>query len=309
MNLSQLRYFVEVAKSGSATAAAKALYTAQPTISTQIKRLERELGCSLFARTGRNLALTPSGRKFLPYAENILNSVSAAEEVMDARTSMENGSLSFGYLGTAHRYLIAEVAGRLNAKFPNTRMDFRGQNSAQVAELVREGACDAGLVMLPIDDRQLSVSEPVSVQEHYYWTAARERVVPRIDLAEISRRRIVLGDASYRDVDPLRRQLSFAMQDRGLDFLPFIEVELLESALEIAARGIADIIATELSVKAQGVEDVLFRVPIEDPTHESLAVVKRSELWGHRAIDEFEVAVREAFAAQSIANSYGTNKK
>lgn len=81
MNLKQLYYFKRLAETEHYTEAASALCITQPALSHAISELEKELGVALFARRGRNIQITPNGKRFLPYVE-------------DALTSLENGRMT-----------------------------------------------------------------------------------------------------------------------------------------------------------------------------------------------------------------------
>src|SRR5215210_5087596 len=105
MTLQQLTYFLSAAEHGSFSAAAESLHMAQPSLSEQIRRLEAELGVSLFARTGRRLELTEAGRLLLPQAERTLAAAhEAAESVREVR-ELAAGTATFGTLGNAPFYL------------------------------------------------------------------------------------------------------------------------------------------------------------------------------------------------------------
>ena len=73
MNYNHLRYFWAAAREGSVTSAAEALHVSQPTVSAQIRKLERSLGHELFDRSGRALTLTPEGRVVFDYADEIFH--------------------------------------------------------------------------------------------------------------------------------------------------------------------------------------------------------------------------------------------
>lgn len=89
MDLQQLLYFMTAAKHHSITKAAEILYVSQPSISTGILRLEAELGVALFDRKPRGIELTLAGKRFFPYAENILQSVDNAKNAMRASGSKQ----------------------------------------------------------------------------------------------------------------------------------------------------------------------------------------------------------------------------
>jgi len=75
ITLQQLRYFLSAVEHGSLSAAAAAHFIAQPSLSEQIRRLEQQLGISLFIRTNRKLILTDAARTLIPYAERAIGAV------------------------------------------------------------------------------------------------------------------------------------------------------------------------------------------------------------------------------------------
>src|ERR687890_1295636 len=167
MTLPQLRYFLAAADHGSFSAAAADLHMAQPSLSDQIRKLEAELGVALFARAGRKLALTEAGRMLRPHAERTLASADeAVESVKEVRT-LTGGTVSFGTFGSAHHYLLGGLVEDFRRRHPDVRVRVVGQNSAEVADAIREGALEAGLIALPIDDRGLEVRPSIREEIHY----------------------------------------------------------------------------------------------------------------------------------------------
>ena len=82
MTLRQLRYIDVIAKRGSLTAAAEALFVTQPSLTAALRELEQELGITLFLRSRKGLTLTPAGEEFLGYARQILDQVSLVEQAL-----------------------------------------------------------------------------------------------------------------------------------------------------------------------------------------------------------------------------------
>src|SRR5437763_3206662 len=157
MTLQQLTYFLAATDHGSFSAAADTLSMAQPSLSEQIRRLEAELGAPLFVRAGRGLELTEAGRRLRPHAERTLAAAQAAAESVREVRDLTGGTVAFGTFGSAHYYLLGGLVQDFRGRYPDVRVRVIGQNSAGVADAVRDGQLEAGLVVLPVDDRGLGV--------------------------------------------------------------------------------------------------------------------------------------------------------
>src|SRR5690349_19922941 len=174
MTLQQLTYFLAAAEHGSFSAAANALLLAQPSLSEQIRRLEAELGVPLFVRAGRGVELTDAGRILRPYAQRVLAETQEAMESVREVRDLTGGTVAFGFFGGAHHSLLGDVVQKFHSLYPAVRLRAVGQNSAEVADAVRDGRLEAGMVMLPIDDVGLEVRR-VGSDELLYVSAVPER--------------------------------------------------------------------------------------------------------------------------------------
>jgi DNA-binding transcriptional LysR family regulator len=242
LTLQQLAYFLASADHGSFSAAAESLHMAQPSLSEQIRRLEAELGVPLFVRAGRGLELTEAGRLLRPHAERTLAEAQAAAESVREVRGLTGGTVAFGTFGSAHHYLTGGLVQDFRKRYPRVRVRVVGQNSAEVADAVRDGHLEAGLVVLPVDDRGLDV-RPAFEEELLYLSADPERVREPVTIEHLARAPLILYDARWSEVDPLRRQLRELAQRAGVVLEPEIEVEYMTAALDLAARGLGDTFA------------------------------------------------------------------
>src|SRR3954469_847045 len=175
MTLQQLSYFLAAAENGSFSAAANALLMSQPSLSDQIRRLEAELGVPLFVRAGKGVELTDAGRILRPYAERVLAETQEAMESVREVRDLTGGTVAFGFFGGAHHSLLGDVVERFRTSYPGVRLRAIGQNSAEVADAVRDGTLEAGMVILPVEDTGLEVRR-VQSEELLYISADPERV-------------------------------------------------------------------------------------------------------------------------------------
>ena len=274
MTLQQLRYFLAAAEHGSFSAAAESLLMAQPSLSDQIRRLEAELGVPLFARAGRKLVLTEAGRMLHPHAERTLASAEeAVESVKEVRT-LTGGTASFGTFGSAHHYLLGGLVQDFRARYPDVRVRVVGQNSAEVADAVRDGTLEAGLIALPIDDRGLEV-RPSIREENHYVSASPQRLTKPKTIEDIAAAPMILYDARWGAVDPMRRQLDERAQRAGVRIEPQIEVEYMTAALDLASRRLGDTIAAPSVLVTRGFEHSLGSVSLDPPLYDTFAFVTR----------------------------------
>jgi DNA-binding transcriptional LysR family regulator len=259
---------------------------AQPSLSEQIRRLEAELGVALFTRSRRGLILTEAGRLLRPHAERTLaDAREAAESVREVR-DLTGGTVAFGTFGSAHHYLLAGLIGDFRARHPTVRVRAVGQNSAEVAEAVREGVLEAGLVALPVDDRGLDVT-PAMREELEYVSAEPARVREPMTIERLAAGPLILYDARWGADDPIRRQLRERAQEAGVQLEPDIEVEYVTAALELAARGLGDTIAPRSIVTTRGYGRKLFSAPFHPPLHETFAFIRRRNAHLSPAVREF----------------------
>jgi DNA-binding transcriptional LysR family regulator len=259
---------------------------AQPSLSEQIRRLEAELGVALFARVGRGLELTEAGRLFRPHAERTVAAAQeAAESVREVR-DMTGGTVAFGTFGSAHHYLLAGLLQDFRTQFPNVRVRAIGQNSAEVADAVRDGQLEAGLVALPIDDRGLDV-RPAMREEVLYISADAERLREPMTIERLAAAPLILFDARFGADDPMRRQLRERAQQAGVTIEPQIEVEYVTAALELAARGLGDTVTSQQMIRARGLSRRLAGVRFDPPLYDTFAFITRRNAHLSPATREF----------------------
>jgi DNA-binding transcriptional LysR family regulator len=274
MTLQQLNYFLAVAEERSFSRAAGTLHLTQQSLSEQIKRLESELGVPLFVRAGRRLELTEAGRLFRPEAERTIAAAEEAREVVRELRTLEGGSVSFGTFGSAHHYLLTGLVRDFRRRHPHVRVRVVGQNSSEVADAVRDGRLEAGLIVLPIDDRGLEVRALEFREEIMYMSADPERVTAPKTVEELAQAPLILYDARWGTGDPTRRQLAERAQRAGVTMEAEIEVEYLTAALDLASRGVGDTLAPAAVARTRGYRQLKW-VSLDPPLYDTFAFVTR----------------------------------
>lgn len=145
MELHQLRYAVAVADTASFTAAAARERVAQSGVSSQVQRLERELGVALFDRSGRRVTLTPEGERMMPLLRAALSSVDAVrEQAADLRGAVI-GSLRVGTVTGLDWPVLFDALAEIHHAHPGVELNLREGISGTLIEQVREGELDVAV--------------------------------------------------------------------------------------------------------------------------------------------------------------------
>ena len=155
MNLRDLRYLVAVADHRHFGRAAEACFVSQPTLSTQLKKLERELGVELVERNPRHILLTAVGEAVVERARSVLRETDTIRDIARRATDPDAGSLRVGLFPTLAPYLLPHVVPTLHERFPKLELLLVEEKSATVLQRLREGQLDVGLLALPVHDDHL----------------------------------------------------------------------------------------------------------------------------------------------------------
>jgi LysR family hydrogen peroxide-inducible transcriptional activator len=158
MEIHQLRYFCAIVRAGSFTRAAEQLGIAQPSLSQQIKRLEKQLGTSLFERLGRSVRLTSSGEGVHQVALALLQQVAEAESRIAA---LNEGwaTLRVGVIPTIMPYFIARRISGFLAQFPRVTVQFKEETTSRLVQALQDGEIDLAVVGLPVPNADMVCSE------------------------------------------------------------------------------------------------------------------------------------------------------
>lgn len=155
MNLRDLKYLVALADLRHFGKAADACFVSQPTLSTQIRKLEDELGVVLVERAPRKVMLTAAGLDVVQRARRIVADVEQMREAARRSRDPESGTLRLGVFPTLGPYLLPHVVPTLRARFPQLELLLVEEKSDELLQRLREGKLDAALLALPLHDDQL----------------------------------------------------------------------------------------------------------------------------------------------------------
>jgi LysR family hydrogen peroxide-inducible transcriptional activator len=193
MEIHQLRYFSAIVRAGSFTRAAEELGIAQPSLSQQIRALEKQIGTPLFERLGRSVRLTTYGEALRQPAADILRQVAEAQSSLANLQSGVRGKLRVGVIPTILPYLIAPRIGAFLKLFPEVELQLTEDTTARLVEQLQAGDLDLAVSGLPVRNPDIVCSE--LTREPLLLAVADDHPLARkssVDLHDLRNQRLLL---------------------------------------------------------------------------------------------------------------------
>jgi LysR family hydrogen peroxide-inducible transcriptional activator len=151
MTLTELRYIVAVARERHFGRAARACFVSQPTLSVAIRKLEEELGVTLFERAGTEVRLTPIGERVVAQAQRALEQTDVIKQIAQQGRDPLSGPLRFGVIYTIGPYLLPHLIPLLHKRAPRMPLLIEENYTAALSELLKEGVLDVIMISLPFE--------------------------------------------------------------------------------------------------------------------------------------------------------------
>lgn len=219
MELQQLRYLRSVVRTGSVTAAAEAEFVAQPSISKQLRQLERELGIPLLHRVGRGVEPTEAAIALAELTDRILDDLASTVAHFKEPGDGTGSTLRVAATETASDYLLPRVFAAWRREFPGARLSVEMLGTDAVVTEVLDGRVDIGVVALPLIDARLEVMDVLDEEVF--------AVVPRAHPLA-SHKTVKLDDVLVSE------ELLLSMRGRGLRAL--VEQTATREGVQLSSR-------------------------------------------------------------------------
>ncbi len=194
MELRALGYFVAVADEESFTRAAERCHVAQPSISSQIQALERELGEALFERLPRGITLSAAGQVLLPYARQCLALAEAAKSEFAERAGLLSGEFGLGTVSGIERTLIPPLLRVFHERYPGVDVGVTEGTSAPLLSLVAQGRLDAAIIARPAQPLPATISASTILSDELLVAFDPEKFTftdPAVSLTELQHHPII----------------------------------------------------------------------------------------------------------------------
>ena len=152
MTLNELRYIVAVAREKHFGHAAEACFISQPTLSVAVKKLEEELGVSLFERRKGEVSVTPIGEQIVARAQRVLEEAGSIRQIARQGQDQLDGPLRFGAIYTIGPYLLPHLIPMLAERAPKMPLMIEENYTAALAEKLKRGDLDVIVISLPFEE-------------------------------------------------------------------------------------------------------------------------------------------------------------
>ena len=255
MNLRDLKYLIAVAETEHFGEAAAHCYVSQPTLSGQIKKLEQELGVTLFERTNRSVSITPIGAEIVRHAKLILEQADVIKQLAQAQRDPLAGALRVGAIPTVSPYLIPLILLPLKHRYPQMRLVLSEEITDMLTQRLLEHQIDVAILATEAAEPELEV---MPLFEEPFWLAhprdheiySKEEITRR-DLSRLNLLLLADGHCLTRQVMEVCRLKEAAMDNEMAD----LRAASLETLLQLVGAGFGCTLVPALAVRGAWTTD------------------------------------------------------
>jgi LysR family hydrogen peroxide-inducible transcriptional activator len=248
MNLRDLGYLVALAEERHFGRAAEVSFVSQPTLSTQIKKLEKELGVELIERNPGQVMLTDAGERVVERARIILGETENIRSIARQAQDPESGSVRLGLFPTIAPYLLPHVVPQLHHRFPNLELLLVEEKTEVVLDRLRDGELDAVIVALPVPEVHLH--EEFLFSEDFVLAVPSDHPLAStpepVDISVLANENVLLLEEGHC----LRDQALAVCQLAGASERSGFRATSLETLRQMVAAGVGVTLLPQLAVQA-----------------------------------------------------------
>ncbi len=289
MELTPLRYFIEIARAGHMTRAAERVGVTQPALSATVKKLETEVGTELLHRTGRGVELTEAGFVFLEHAEGAVRRAESGVEAVRELVGLERGSIRIGGGATATTYLLPRAISRLRQMYDGLRFYVREAGSNTIVEALQSGELDLGIVTLPLKPASPELLVMPLVQDELRLILPDEH--PLAGARSFSWTDLIGEPVVGFEADSAVRELvDQAASHAGVALEYVMELRSIESIQQMVSAGIGVGFVSRF-----GLPDGAGLACADARLGRDLALVRRNDRMPSPAVAEFEALLRSSW--------------
>lgn len=269
MTLSEFRYIVAVAKELHFGRAAEKCFVSQPTLSVAVKKIEEELGVSIFERHQHDISVTPIGQEIVKQAELILNETNNLKEIAKQNKDELKGELKLGVIYTIGPYLLPKLIPSINKKAPNLVLLIEEDYTKNLGVKLKSGEIDIAILSNPFEDSGIETEvlykEPFQVALPAGHALTKKKKLKAADLMNDTMLLLKSGNC-FRDqiVELCPSCINPISEDKKIQ--KSLESSSIETIRQMVAAGVGITILPGLSTETEtGLNNILEYRPFSNP--------------------------------------------
>ncbi|MFE0133206.1 LysR family transcriptional regulator [Streptomyces sp. NPDC059037] len=285
MQFQQLLYFVAVAETRHFTRAAEQVHVSQPSLSQQVRALEKELGAELFSRARGNIALTDAGEALLPLARRILADADTARIEVQELAQLRRGRIRLGATPSVCTGLLPEVLRAFHDRHPGIQLLLEEGGSHDLVRELARGALDLALVVLPLPSPSPALTTVELLREDLVVVSSPDApgLGKTVRVADLERHRLVMFRHGY----DLRELTVAACRAEGFEPDFAVEGGEMDAVLGFVQAGLGVAVVPRMVAERAG--RGLRMTPLARPgLHRTIALAHRSDVAPPRAARELQ---------------------
>jgi DNA-binding transcriptional LysR family regulator len=235
MDFKQIEAFTSVAKFKSFSKAASTIFLSQPTISSHIASLEKELNVQLFDRTSKVVYLTPAGESFLEYAINLISTRNNAISNLSNFNTKVSGKLHLSASTTPCNSLVPDLIKKFSGLYPDVRFNITEQGSGDIIKNILDLNCEIGIVGTTIKNEKIK-SYKLMEDDLVLVSSTSLNIPDEITLKDLLKYKFIIRDKK----SATRSTLDTALESKGINpnlLNVFCEVNNLDNLLQFVKLG------------------------------------------------------------------------
>ncbi|QES32606.1 LysR family transcriptional regulator [Streptomyces venezuelae] len=285
MQFQQLHYFVAVAETRHFTRAAEEVHVSQPSLSQQIRALEKELGAELFSRARGNITLTDAGEALLPLARRILADADTARIEVQELAQLRRGRIRLGATPSVCTGLLPDVLRAFHDRHPGIQLLIEEGGSHDLVRELARGALDLALVVLPLPSPSPALTTLELLREDLVVVSApgSRSLGNTVRIADLQGERLVMFRHGY----DLRELTVSACRAEGFEPEFAVEGGEMDAVLGFVRAGLGVAVVPRMVAERSGPD--LRMTPLAKPSlHRTIALAHRSDVAPPRAARELQ---------------------
>lgn len=262
INMELYRIFYIVAKNGSISAAANILFISQPAITFQIKKLEEQLGVSLFTRTKHGVILTEEGKTLFNYVKNGIENITNGENAITNLKNLDSGTIRIGVSTTICRYILMPHLEKFHKKYPKIDIQINNNLSNNLLKELRNGNLDILIMFSPENDNKDLILKPiVDVQDIFVGNKKYYDLTKgKLNLKNLESYPLILPSSSSNS----RIHLNKYLKENKCDINPKLEVVSYNLIIDLIKAGFGIGYATKEFISDELNNKSLYEIKIDN---------------------------------------------